>query len=94
MTKASFMPRKSCASGAAEHPRTGERVLPDTTFDGQILLHIYEGDDEKKLAEFVRHGLGIIQEASSVGASGSRGYGRVSFENLTQEILNVRDLKV
>jgi CRISPR-associated protein Csm3 len=82
------------ASGAAEHPRTGERVLPGASFDGQILLHIYEGDDEKKLADFVRHGLGVIQEASSIGASGSRGYGRVSFENVEPEILNVGDLRV
>jgi CRISPR-associated protein Csm3 len=81
-------------SGAAEHPRTGERVLADTTFDGEILLHIYEGDDAKKMTDFVRHGLGIIQEASSIGASGSRGYGKVRFEDLKEETLKVSDLKV
>jgi CRISPR-associated protein Csm3 len=81
-------------SGAAEHPRTGERVLPGTTFDGEILLHIYEGDDAKKMVEFMRHGLGIIQEASSIGASGSRGYGKVRFEDIKEETLKVSELKV
>lgn len=81
-------------SGAAEHPRTGERMLPDTAFGGEILLHIYEGDDSKKLAEFVRHGLGIIQEASSLGAGGSRGSGRVSFEKVQEETIPLEKLTV
>jgi CRISPR-associated protein Csm3 len=81
-------------SGAAQHPRTGERVLADTTFDGEILLHIYEGDTAKEMVNFVRHGLGIIQEASSIGASGSRGYGKVRFEDIKEETLKVSDLKV
>jgi CRISPR-associated protein Csm3 len=80
--------------GKAENPRTGERVLPGTTFEGEILLHIYEGDPARKMTDFVRHGLGIIQEASSIGASGSRGYGKVRFENLKEETLKVSDLKV
>src|SRR5437763_1333805 len=35
-------------SGAAEHPRTGERMLPGMVFDGESLLHVYEGDDLRK----------------------------------------------
>jgi CRISPR-associated protein Csm3 len=81
-------------SGAAEHPRTGERVLPETTFDGEILLHIYEGDDARSLADFVRHGLGIVQDASSIGASGSRGYGKVRFEQVEEKTLEVSSLTV
>jgi CRISPR-associated protein Csm3 len=81
-------------TGAAQHPRTGERVLADTTFNGEILLHIYDGDDAREMADFVRHGLGIIQEASSLGASGSRGYGKVRFESVKEETLKVSDLKV
>jgi CRISPR-associated protein Csm3 len=81
-------------SGAAEHPRTGERMLPGTVFSGEILLHIYQGDDAKKMAEFVRHGLGIIQEASSLGAGGSRGSGKVNFEILKEETIPLETLKV
>lgn len=71
--------------GMAKRPRTGERVPPGTAFDAEIILHIYEGDDATALTKFVRHGLGIIQEASSLGASGSRGYGKVRFQNLKVE---------
>lgn len=81
-------------SGAAEHPRTGERLLPGTVFHGEILLHIYEGDDAAEMTKSVRHGLGIIQEASSLGAGGSRGAGRVKFENLTEKDIALKDLTV
>src|SRR2546423_1485712 len=81
-------------SGAAEHPRTGERLLPGTVFNGEILLHVYEKDDPKKMANFVRHGLGIIQEASSLGAGGSRGSGKVSFLNVEEEVISVETMKV
>ena len=79
-------------SGTAEHPRTGERVLPGTTFDGEILLHVYQGDDAKAMSGLVRQGLALIQEGSSIGASGSRGYGKVRFENLSEETLEVAKL--
>jgi hypothetical protein len=46
------------------------------------------------MIEFVRHGLGIIQEASSLGAGGSRGSGRVSFENIQEETIPLETLKV
>lgn len=81
-------------AGTAKHPRTGERVLPGTVFNGEIILHIYEGDDADQLTKFVRHGLGIIQEGSSLGASGSRGYGKVRFENVHQEVLQLDQLTV
>ena len=69
-------------------------MLPGTVFHGEILLHIYEGDDADEMTKSVRHGLGIIQEASSLGAGGSRGAGRVKFENLKEENIALKDLKV
>lgn len=81
-------------SGAAEHPRTGERLLPGTIFNGEILLHVYEKDDPRKLADFVRHGLGVIQDASSLGAGGSRGSGRVTFLNVNEETTPIEKLRV
>lgn len=79
-------------TGAAEHPRTGERLLPGTVFDAEILLHVYEKDDAKKMVEFVRHGLGIIQHASSLGAGGSRGSGKVTFLNPKEETISIEKL--
>lgn len=81
-------------SGAAEHPRTGERLLPGMIFVGEVLLHIYEGDDAKKMTEFIRHGMGVIQEASSLGAGGSRGAGKVSFVNIEEKIIPLHTMKV
>jgi CRISPR-associated protein Csm3 len=81
-------------TGTAQDPRSGERVLPKTIFDGEILVHIYEGDDASELTKFVRHGLGIIQDASSLGASGSRGYGKVRFDKLVETPIPLADLKV
>ena len=81
-------------TGAAVNPRTGERVLPGTDFEGEILLHIYEGDDAGGLEDFVRQGLAIIQEGSSIGASGSRGYGKVRFQKVLRETLDLEKLKL
>lgn len=81
-------------AGTAKHPRTGERVLPGTVFEGEIILHIYEGDPSDKFLNFVRQGLGIIQETSSLGASGSRGYGKVRFDNVQTVTLKLDQLTV
>jgi CRISPR-associated protein Csm3 len=81
-------------TGTAREPRTGERVLPGTRFDGEVVIHIYEGDDQSKMIKLVRDGMGIIQDGSSLGASGSRGYGRVRFENVTEKVLKLDQLTV
>jgi CRISPR-associated protein Csm3 len=81
-------------SGAAKNPRTNERVLPGTKFDAKILLHVYDADDERKMVDFVRRGLGLIQSAGSLGAGGTRGYGRVRFLNLTETSRNVAEIQL
>ncbi len=81
-------------AGTAAHPRTGERVLPGARFGGEILLHIYAGDDAEAMAERIRHAMGVVQEFSSLGASGSRGYGRVRFENVKQETIPLAGVTV
>lgn len=65
-------------SGVAQEPRWQERVW-EGAFRLEILVHIYEGDQPEELMKFLRQGLGIIQETSSLGAGGSRGSGKVSF---------------
>lgn len=82
-------------SGAAVNPRTGERVLPKTQFQGEIILHIYDGDkDEADMVKRIRNGLGIIEQASSLGASGSRGSGRVEFKEVTEERVQLAAMMV
>lgn len=64
--------------GLAKSPRFMERVPAGASFELHIKLQIFEGDDEKKLREFVEEGLALVEE-SCLGGSGSRGYGQVKF---------------
>ncbi len=68
-------------TGKALHPRTAERVPAGTEFEMELVLQIFEGDDENSLLEKVKEGLRLVQ-ASYLGGSGSRGYGKVRFHSL------------
>ena len=70
------------AKGQAEHPRSMERVPVDTEFDIEIVLQVYDIDDEAKLTATVKSGLEWIEQ-TYLGKGGSRGSGKVSFKNLT-----------
>ncbi len=67
-------------SGLAEHPRQVERVPANATFNFTLTMKQLDGDD-KVLLETVLKGLKLL-ELDSLGGSGSRGYGKVCFENL------------
>lgn len=71
-------------TGTAKHPRTVERVPAGAKFSLEIVLQIFDIDDEKKLINFIRQALKSVED-SYLGGSGSRGYGCVRFENLTME---------
>jgi CRISPR-associated protein Csm3 len=64
-------------TGAAEHPRAGERVPAGTAFSGEIILHVYGDDDaamhRKTLTELMK----VIGDASGIGSSVTRGSGMV-----------------
>lgn len=83
-------------SGTAEHPRTGERVPPKTCFKAVILLHIYEGDETRRdgYIATIRQALGLLEQADSLGASGSRGYGTIKLLARTETIKKVSDFTV
>ena len=66
-------------TGVAEHPRTQERVPAGTKFDLEIVLRIFEGDDEKELVDFVGQALDSLGK-EYLGGSGSRGYGWVEVD--------------
>ncbi len=66
-------------SGTAESPRFMERVPAGFSFNMQILVQIFEGDNEDELKGLVEDGLRLV-ELSYLGGSGSRGYGQVKFE--------------
>lgn len=68
-------------TGRALHPRTQERVPAGAEFNLEMVLQIFDGDKENELIEKVKEGLRLVQ-ASYLGGSGSRGYGKVKFLNL------------
>lgn len=66
--------------GTAEHPRQTERVPAGVKFDYDIHLKVLDGDNEASLKAMIKNGLELI-ERDYLGGSGSRGYGRVEFDN-------------
>lgn len=62
--------------------RTQERLPAGAKFDLEISLRIFEEDgDGKKLTNFVKDGLDMLQQ-DYLGGSGTRGYGWVNIEDL------------
>jgi CRISPR-associated protein Csm3 len=83
-------------SGTARDPRTGERVPPGARFEAHIILHIYDDDKTRKnvYLETIKNALGLLEQADSLGASGSRGFGTIKLENLRMETKPVSKISV
>lgn len=62
--------------GKAANPRFIERVPAGAEFEGEIILQIYEGDDTDALVRGLEEALQML-ELNYLGASGTRGYGKV-----------------
>lgn len=60
------------------NPRQMERVPAKTKFDFEMVVNIYEEDNEKEILDEILKGLTLIQD-DFLGGSGSRGYGKVKF---------------
>jgi CRISPR-associated protein Csm3 len=69
--------------GVAEHPRQCERVPSGARFDINISIKLLNDDgDGGHLRKVLFSGLRLL-ELDSLGGSGSRGYGKVKFRDLT-----------
>lgn len=69
--------------GTAETPRFIERVPAGATFNGEIILQVYEGDDSEFLKNKIIEALKML-EFNYLGGSGTRGYGRVKIHLLKE----------
>lgn len=65
--------------GVAENPRNTERVPAGSIFDFRLTLKQMEGD---QLLDELLKGLRLL-ELTGIGGSGSRGYGKITFRELT-----------
>lgn len=72
------------ASGTAGAPRFIERVPRGIKFDFKLTIKKYEGDDENYLKKIIDLGL-LLLELDGIGGNGSRGYGRIKFEDINFE---------
>lgn len=62
--------------------RTQERIPEGTEFALEISLRVLEGDDSSHFRMVIKKGLDMMTK-DYLGSSGSRGYGKISFLNLT-----------
>lgn len=73
--------------GSADHPRHTERVPAGAYFEFVLTVKKLDIDNEEKLLREVLSGLKLL-EFDSLGGSGSRGYGKVVFQDLKIEGYN------
>ena len=80
-------------TSTAGNPRQTERVPAGAEFDFKLTLRQFEGD-KPELLDLELKGLKLL-ELDSLGGSGSRGYGKVKFTDLTVDgkACNLDDIK-
>lgn len=67
--------------GTAQNPRNIERVVRGAEFDFKLSCRILNENESSEIKNLISQGLSLLQ-ADSLGGSGSRGYGRISFVDL------------
>ncbi len=60
-------------------PRFIQRVIPGVEFDVNIILSLYDQDDEKKFIDILKASVAALED-SYLGGNGTRGYGRIDFD--------------
>jgi CRISPR-associated protein Csm3 len=75
---------------SAADPRTFPRVKPGVEFEGTVTMLIFDIDKDhlKKYLETFANGLKLVED-TYLGSSGSRGYGRVGFEDIVIELFKI-----
>lgn len=68
-------------TSTADNLRQTERVPAGARFAFKLMLRQFDHDNKELLLDLVLKGLKLL-ELDSLGGSGSRGYGKVKFENL------------
>ena len=67
-------------------PRNLERVIPETEFDFKLTLKVFDNED---LSDVVLGTMKLL-EMDSLGGSGSRGYGKIRFEDLKIDSVDIQ----
>jgi CRISPR-associated protein Csm3 len=64
---------------AKANPRTFERIPAGAKFKINMVLNIFEDEDEKELKDILNEAIKLLQD-DYLGGNGSRGYGQVEIE--------------
>jgi CRISPR-associated protein Csm3 len=80
--------------GTALNPRTQERVPAGTMFQAEMLLKVFDGDDDGKMVASVKNALAILERFDSLGAGGSRGSGHIAIRHFRHEKVALASLTV
>ncbi|MFU2137585.1 type III-A CRISPR-associated RAMP protein Csm3 [Gallibacterium anatis] len=91
-TEAKFENTINRITSEAGNPRQTERIPAGAKFDFKLTLRQFENDSEN-LIDLLLKGLRLL-ELDSLGGSGSRGYGKVEFQNLTvgDKAVNLKEI--
>jgi CRISPR-associated protein Csm3 len=71
--------------GVAQNPRTQERVPAGAVFGAEMVLRVFEGDDDNRMLGNIKNALAIVERFDSLGAGGSRGSGRINIRSFRWE---------
>lgn len=82
--RAATMIDRKTGTAAGGTLRQTERTASGLEFNMEIILEVYDTDNEKKLLEFLDEGLKLI-EISGIGGETSRGYGHISIHDIKDE---------
>ncbi len=72
----------------ADNPRQTERVPSGADFDFSMTVKVFENDAD--LIDLLKQGMKLL-ELDSLGGNGSRGYGKIKFENLQENGKSIQD---
>lgn len=61
------------------NPRTNERVPAGAVFNLELIIDVYDDDNEKELRDILWEGINLLHE-DYLGGNGSRGYGQVKID--------------
>ena len=75
-------------SGFKGGNRPQERIAAGALFDFEVMIRVFEGDDEKLFLNRLEEAMKIV-ELEFLGGSGSRGYGQVKFHNFKSEKIEI-----
>lgn len=81
---------------AKANPRSMERVVPGTIFNLEIIYKIYDIDEDNGKADednfkYLNEGLKLL-ELDYLGGGGSRGNGKIKFEEIKIEDIDVKNI--